>query len=417
MPGPEVTTVTELEDQLRSAMHAAVDHAEPPDGLAWAVLRRHRRHVLRVAAVAAAVIALLVAVPLAFVVGRRPGSPPASGGAGHHHRASSRTTLRGMAARSVPQLLLSGPRPAYYNPDTRRSVPVAGLPRAGLGYSFTRIAGGWLAEPIASAPACCAGPSLPLYYLADGSRTAVAAGSGYSTAAASSAGEQWLLSYPDRARRLAKAAASARLTLLTGRPAGPKVTLPAGYQIARAVGPDLLLAPAIKLPLPVRDELWDPAARRVVRYVTGVVAANQAEVAWEPACPGCAVHVLNVLTGATFSVQLPTYAWAYRGTFSADGRYLAMALALRGSPRGQVVRAGLAVIDIDRRALQELPGTAIDAAGWQPGGDQLIAALTQGNSLREQWIQIATWRPGAAAMRVATVLIPGGRWVVLGDRS
>ena len=61
--------MTEIEDRLRDAMHAAVDDAMPPPNLVAAVIRAHRRHVGLVACLAVAAV-VLGAVSAAVALGQ-----------------------------------------------------------------------------------------------------------------------------------------------------------------------------------------------------------------------------------------------------------------------------------------------------------------------------------------------------------
>jgi hypothetical protein len=64
--------MNDFERQISDALHAAADTARPAGNLTERILRRHRQHRLRQAAGGGAVIALVVAVPLA-VPALRPG--------------------------------------------------------------------------------------------------------------------------------------------------------------------------------------------------------------------------------------------------------------------------------------------------------------------------------------------------------
>src|SRR5215472_14867675 len=75
--------MTDIEDRLRSAMHAAVDGKEASASeLISLVKRRHRRHTIRVACIAV-LAALAVAVPAGITMHDRLGAgsstPPAPG--------------------------------------------------------------------------------------------------------------------------------------------------------------------------------------------------------------------------------------------------------------------------------------------------------------------------------------------------
>jgi hypothetical protein len=79
--------MTDLERRLRAALHAAVE--EPPPGLMEAVLRRHRRHRVRLGASLVAVLtaAAVAAPPVAGALRGGGVHGPAMTPAGHHLRA------------------------------------------------------------------------------------------------------------------------------------------------------------------------------------------------------------------------------------------------------------------------------------------------------------------------------------------
>jgi hypothetical protein len=81
------------------------------------------------------------------------------------------------------------------------------------------------------------------------------------------------------------------------------------------------------------------------------------------------------------------------------------------------------VIDTTSRRLLIVPGSALSwditkgvvIFGWQPSGHQLLAVLPlQGSG---ETTQVASWRPGQARLRVATVRIPPGTSAVLGENG
>jgi hypothetical protein len=95
--------MTDLERRLREALHAAAE--QPPPGLTGAVLRRHRRHRIRVGASLVAVLAAVaVAVPaLAGVVrgGHHAGTMSPTR---HHVRAAPGAVLSGCASSNIGQI-------------------------------------------------------------------------------------------------------------------------------------------------------------------------------------------------------------------------------------------------------------------------------------------------------------------------
>jgi hypothetical protein len=428
--------MTEIEDRLRAAMHAAVDDAAPPPNLVAVVIRRHHRHVGVAACLTVLAVALAV-VPAAVAAshGNRHGTQPALGGSPAPSRPSGPASFRHLPARfrglpipaaDIPlPLPLSGDRPAWFRAVTGqrrelRTEPIAGLPFSTNGYNLTRVQGGWVAEPFPGAPACCAGPAVPLYFVADGARTARRIGTGYSASAAEQTGAVWLTTYQGRATRIGTARAMVREVTVSGAALGPAVHLPAGYYLDRAVGSDLLLSKVDQGPLPDVDKLWNPVTGRVVRAITGVIGASDTQIAWQSSlsCGSCVLRLANELTGASVSVALPRNTRAFGGTFSADGRLLAIAMSTSASPRGKVALARLAVIDTISGRLTILPGTSVRAVtidvlsfGWLAGSHRLVATLGH----LDGPVQIASWRPGDPHLRVARLVPPPGMWPVVGE--
>jgi hypothetical protein len=281
---------------------------------------------------------------------------------------------------------------------------------------------GWSAVPYAAGPQClpaCAGPPLPNYFIADGSPTATRIGPGYGVSAAYRSGAVWLLTFRRSTDDTSATSARAQEVTTAGQRVGPKLRLPAGYLIQSAVGADLLLAPIDEGPGTVTYKLWDPSTRRVTGTFSDVIAASPHEVAWGPICVNCPVHVLDLLTGTSATISVPRGTWAWNnGTFSFDGRFLALLLGAGAAPDGAPVLMRMGVIDIGSRRLLPVPGTTLSGVveprlsfGWQARSHWLIAVLLRSGDT----IQVASWQPGGAHLLVATARIPRGTSAVLGQ--
>jgi hypothetical protein len=196
------------------------------------------------------------------------------------------------------RLPVAGTQPAWYRPAAGRSDTIGGLPADSAGYQFIRVGGGWAvqADPGATAGCVkCADPAMPVWYLADGARSAVRVGQANQVAPAAVSGDLWLTTYPADAEA-GPARGTAREIGPSGATLGPAITLPAGYQIAQGTDRGLLLTPAGPQPGVVVDRLWDPAARPAPPSAAGsasspsrtfgqVIAANATEIAWGGGCP------------------------------------------------------------------------------------------------------------------------------------
>ena len=387
--------------------------------------RRQRRRWL-----AAGTALLMVAAGAAAAVvagsgaGRRP-RPPGRPVTGTVKPAPSAMSGVRMPAGSSVRLLLTGPRPAWFSLATGHAEPIKGLPWDRWGYLFTRVVGGWSAQPGTAGPACgamCPGPPVLNYFIADGSPRAARIAPGYEVAASDGSGAVWLTTFQRSGADISTTPALAQEVTTAGRPLGPWYRLPAGYLIRRAVGGDLLLGPVLEAAQEVvRYKLWDPVTRRVVRIFGDVIAAGPQAVAWGPICVHCPVRVLNLVTGTNAAIPLPGRAWAApnQGTFSPDGRYLAFPLWAGTAPDGEPALTRIAVIDTRDRRLLLVPGSTISwdvtkgvlSFGWQPRGHRLIAVLPGSG----ETIQVASWQPGQARLWVATTQIPPGTSAVVGE--
>jgi hypothetical protein len=395
------------------------DAGTKPEAVIREARRRQRRRWLAAGVALAAVLAGAAAVIAGSGAGSRPRPP------GRHAAATAKTAPSAMSglpmsAGSSVRLLLTGRRPAWFSMATRRAEPIKGLPWNRAGYGFTRVVGGWSAQPAPAGPGClptCAGPPVPNYFVADGSRRAVRIGPGFGVRASDGGGAVWLITFRRSAANIGTTPARAQEVTTAGRPAGPRFRLPAGYLIQRAVGADLLLAPVDQGPGTVTYKLWDPGTGHIGGTFSDVIATGPRQIAWGPLCEHCPVHVLDLSTGTTATIPIPRRTWAnYNGTFSSDGRFLAFLLS--AGPGHYEVATHIAVIDIASRRLLAVPGSTLsgDAAGrlsfgWQASGHRLIAALPRPG----QTIQVASWQPGGAHLLVATARIPRGASAVLGE--
>jgi hypothetical protein len=320
--------------------------------------------------------------------------------------------ISGILGRTLPwasglRLLATGTRPTWFSPASGHSEPVGGLPRSGAGYGFIRVGGGWAVQANAAASArCgdCTGPPAPVWFLADGARSATRVGTATLVAPAATPGALWLTSY--RAGGSAGTAGLAREVSATGAALGPQVRLPAGYVIDQATDRGLLLAPAGPR-AGTTDRLWDPATRRTSRAFAGVLAASPAEIAWTPGCARtCRVLLLDLATGRTTVVGLPAGDAAAGGAFSPGGDFLALQLTSPSTGDNGALAIRLAVAAVAGGRLTMMPDTfassdALVGFGWPARGDSLVAEFFFATRT-----QLASWQPGAARPAV-TVLRPG----------
>jgi hypothetical protein len=319
----------------------------------------------------------------------------------------------------VGRLLLNGPKPGWLQTATGRFEPISGLPPWGPGYGFTRAAGGWAVQryspPQASCQVCDAPPAV--YFIRGQSARATVVGSAYDAAAAASQGDLWLTAYlPDADIGIASGTTQEVTTAGTG--VGPPSQLPAGYVIDRAVKGGLLLAAYEQGAGPVRDYLWDPITAQVKRDFTNVIAASPDLIAWDPCLGKCPLEILRLPAMAGPTIRLPHGAWAVAGTFSADGRLLAVQVTTDVQRDGSAAATRLEVINTATGQATVLPGSKINSLigvgfGWQAGSDRLLAAIALPSGL----IELASWQPGDTQLSIQAVRLPAGTSPVLGDHA
>jgi hypothetical protein len=185
-----------------------------------------------------------------------------------------------------------------------------------------------------------------------------------------------------------------------GRPIGAPVRLPAGTTLLREVDGGLLLQStfdATAEAAPATAEVWDPAAPDagydVYRTATGhLVAAGTAAMAWaNPGCTAaaCSLYITQTALRRGFdTILLPVGALPDTGSFSPDGRLLALRLTLPAAP-GRPAATSVAVVDRARGALAVLPGTTVAGAPTSPEPRWIDAhrlALVGGS-------QLGVWTP------------------------
>jgi len=315
------------------------------------------------------------------------------------------TIVGGLAWSDGVRLPVAGTQPAWYRPAADRSDPIGGLPADSAGYQFIRVGGGWAvqADPGTKVDCVnCADPPMPVWYLADGARSAVRVGQANQVAPAATAGDLWLTTYPADADA-DSARGTAREIGPSGAARGLAITLPAGYQIAQGTDRGLLLTPAGPQSGVVVDRLWKPGAGSASspgRPFGHVIAASATEIAWGGSCaPACTVDVLNLATGRPTVVRLPPGILASGGALSPSGSFLALQLA---SSDGQLALP-VEVATVGSGRLTKMPGSwinsnALAGFGWPSGGDSLVAEFNVASTLL-----LTSWHPGASAVSLAVV--------------
>jgi hypothetical protein len=306
------------------------------------------------------------------------------------------------------RLPVTGQQPAWLWPATGRMRAIGGLPREKPGYQFIRMAGGWAVEANSAARlrcSSCAGPRMPVYFLADRAPSVTLVGTANAVAPGAAAHSVWLTSYPPGAD-MRTATGTAQEVSVAGGPPGPQLRLPAGYVINRATDRGLLLAPAVPSGM-TAYKLWNPADPQASRSFDGVVAVSASQIAWAARCAAlCRVHVLDLATGRHSVVGLPGASSAVNAAFSPDGKFLALQVSSGDQGNDGALAMQLDVASMASGRVAVVPGTSVSSDalvsfGWPAGRDHLVAELSFMTK-----VQVASWRPGARELTVA-VIKPG----------
>ena len=164
---------------------------------------------------------------------------------------------------------------------------------------------------------------------------------------------------------------------------------------------------------PGRGALWNPDTGRMLRRYDQVLAASGTTIAWVAAACGpnpCPVHLSDLVAGTDLQVAVPWRAWANRGAFSPDGRYVAVVFdGVDGAGAGTPARVG--VIDLAARRLVAVPGAVVGgddvelAISWSPDGVWLLVSVRVGPVTE----QLAAWRPGDTVLHVPRRQPPTGQ--------
>jgi hypothetical protein len=301
---------------------------------------------------------------------------------------------------------VSGTQPAWFYPATGRSETIGGLSADAAGYQFTRVGGGWAVQANGTACGDCDALPTPVWFLANGAKSATPVGTANLVAPASDADALWLTSYFPTANT-ATAAGTAREVSLTGAPLGRSISLPPGSVIDQATDRGLLLAPVSPQPGATAEKLWDAAAPHASRTFDNVIAATPTEIAWAPGCaPQCRVQVLDLATGRQTVIELPKASSAASGAFSPSGGFLALQQSLGSTGDDGALSMQLEVASVTTGRLTAVPGTfvssdALVGFGWPADSDSLVAEF-----IFTTKTQLASWQPGAT--RLAVKVIPPG---------
>jgi hypothetical protein len=209
----------------------------------------------------------------------------------------------------------------------------------------------------------------------------------------------WLTSYPPGSD-LSSSRGTAREVTGSGAVLGRAIRLPAGYQIARGTAAGLLLT--AETGPTATYELWNPARGRPMRKLRHVVALSAAQIA--SAQPG-GIRVLNLRTAGMRRIRIPASGSVIDGTFSPDGRYLALLIGfgIRIGVGGALAIRLEVTAAIGGHVVVIPPASAwsgdLAGYGWAAGSDILVTELGIGN-----FMGVTSWQPGTGRVGEATLV-------------
>jgi hypothetical protein len=326
----------------------------------------------------------------------------------------------GLAALLIPDPSASAV-PGLLSLDSGRLTPIGGLPYGGCYLPPTRLRHGWALGRQAYKPTGQRCRQLPLttqlYLLADGARSATRLPVTADSVLGGDDTRLWLIRFlgqPDPASGQLPPQAIQQVDR-TGHPHTPRYRVPAGYAAWQDVGGGsvLLIRTGQGSAGPGRNALWNPRSGQILRRYDRVLAASGTTIAWVTAACGpnpCPVHLSDLAAGTDLQVAVPWLARATRGTFSPDGRYVAVVFG-GVDAAGAVTQARVGVIDVAARRLRGVPGAVMGggdvglAVSWSPDGAWLLLSAPVG-PLTEQ---LAAWRPGDTVLHVPRRQPPTGQ--------
>ena len=203
---------------------------------------------------------------------------------------------------------------------------------------------------------------------------------------------------------------------LTGAVLSRVYTLPVGWTVIKGLTPDLLLL-ARDLPTESDNvEAWQPSTGTVLGHYEQVLAANANVVVWvNTTCApnNCPIHLSAPAGGADRTISLPAGAYAYDGSLSDDGNYLALSLGTGVDTQGATDQDTGVLVDIASRVVRPIQQTKIPASqtgslslNWAPGGWLIVS--TPGPNRTSQ---LAAYNPTTGTFVVSQHRTPADAWV------
>jgi hypothetical protein len=312
-------------------------------------------------------------------------------------------------------------RARIFTVDTGRFTPVRGLPAGGCLGGGTRVLGTstWVIEwqPTPGAQ-LCVGSQPGSRYLIDTAGNARRLGpADYEVPAGNSS--FWTVSGVDRPPdQQVKTPQRVQRVGITGAPLSRIYKVPVGWTLTQGLTPDVLLL-ARQLPTDGSRNwaLWRPSTGAILDQYDRVLAAGPTVVAWvaDSCAPDrCPLHLSPTSGGLSQLVALPRHAYAFDGSLSDDGHFLAVNLGTRSDAQNATSQDTGAVVDLTTRRLHLISATKVPAS--EQGGLTLNWAgphwLMAGAQGADGQRHIAAFNPTTGSFVVAQHDLPAGTFPI-----
>ncbi|HEY5457082.1 MAG TPA: hypothetical protein VIJ96_16590 [Acidothermaceae bacterium] len=193
------------------------------------------------------------------------------------------------------------------------------------------------------------------------------------------------LSVPEQVQRVS----------LTGAALSGNYSVPIGWTVEKGLTHDLLLLARDTQAGSDNWEVWQPSTGTVLGQYEQVLDANTNVVVWvnNTCVPNdCPVHLSTPAGGADRIISLPAGAYAYDGSLSDDGTYLALSLGTGVDTQGSTDQDNGVLVDLSNRAVHPIQQTKI------PAGETASLSL---NWAARGWLIINTPGPSSASQLAA----------------
>jgi hypothetical protein len=393
--------MSDLQEQLRDAITASVDGAEPSFDVMAAVRRRHRRQLRRRSAVTG--VAVVVAAASVAVIAARQAQPgrhlPAARATKHHQsaRLGVPRALHGvrLAGPTGLRLLVSGDPPYVLNVDTGAVTPVTGLNVNGNPVLSVLAVGAdavvWLDRRTATGSI----PRAEIYLVRHGTTTATRIATGWQVAPAAGGRAIWLVSFTD-----AHHCALAELGL-DGRVRQPGRPINCSAQLLDTGSGAVLVR---------GRQVVDPATGRTLLAARGLWAIAGGRVLSSSGAGG-PLTLADLRTGMRWRLAWPS---RIGGTDQAvvrpHGRLIALDFADAAYGGGGTQVTDVWLLDPATRHFRHLPdmpaavNLKFTSMAWTSDGRLVMLAQTNGPQGPRNLV--AVWKPGQRQIAVRPVRLP-----------